>query len=468
MITEQQINGCDNKSRIYFESFNMLQPLINIGKKKMTLDSIKISLNNMDSFDRSALGLYIGKFVEQEINSSVVQLMRQYVDIDMPDYYCKRNPSYDVDAIVKSGNKKINLNAQGNKGNSYSLQTLPLGDAYYALEALKEEAPDFFDDYQWLNAPGFLDSWRQLFMFRNQVAHIGTIISHEEISNALSIFERFLTYMPQIMALKEELAPDDSTYATPVQKPKAQETEEQEEQLPPATPEDYKRYCELLGKDLSDESFAEINELKSTKSFFTQVITGPDGKKGLRHPSGKILVPTIYEGIAFTHDVTFFDRAVVVACQDGKEALVKADGTGEKITDFLYDSIGCAEFNSGYFYYRRGGSLAYGIMKYDGKEIIPCIIDKHYEPFSTCMIFKTGYYYGLWDFGEKILMPIFENIEYDVEEPLMFTLNGERGFMDISDYDNWHFLPLRDLEAIEDEDELHDKKLDCLFPYIDE
>lgn len=95
-IERNQTNGCDKMSRIYTDMYNMLQDVMNDEDK----------LKKMSPLDYSALGMYIGKFVEQEINSSVVQIMRAFCGIDMPEYYCKRDPYINWDdAIVRTSNK---------------------------------------------------------------------------------------------------------------------------------------------------------------------------------------------------------------------------------------------------------------------------------------------------------------------------------------------------------------------------
>ena len=83
--------GCDKLSRVYEDMFNTLQEVM--------LDEDKIK--NLSPLDYSALGLYIGKFVEQEINSSVVQIMRDFRGVEMPDYYCKYYP-YPIKPVISS------------------------------------------------------------------------------------------------------------------------------------------------------------------------------------------------------------------------------------------------------------------------------------------------------------------------------------------------------------------------------
>ena len=87
-IDEKLTEGCDRLSRVYGNMFNALQEIMQDEGK----------LKKLNPIDYSAIGLYIGKFVEQEINSSVVQLMRQFRRIDMPDYYCKICHDYRINA----------------------------------------------------------------------------------------------------------------------------------------------------------------------------------------------------------------------------------------------------------------------------------------------------------------------------------------------------------------------------------
>ena len=115
-VIDNLTNGCDKLSRVYEDMYNILQGVMTDEDK----------LKELSSLDYSALGMYIGKFVEQEINSSVVQIMRAFCGIDMSKYYCKRYPGYDVNADVEGRNKKIRLKEQKPNGDRTSLRTIPL------------------------------------------------------------------------------------------------------------------------------------------------------------------------------------------------------------------------------------------------------------------------------------------------------------------------------------------------------
>ena len=142
-IEKELTDGCDMASHVYSNMFNLLEEAMHDGEK----------LKELSPLDFSALGLYIGKFVEQEINSSVVQIMRAFFGIPMPDYYCKPYPdSSRTKAIVQCRSKVIQLNEVTGWGDDLSLKTVMLGDAFSALEQSKAlDKRDFFAKYPWLN-----------------------------------------------------------------------------------------------------------------------------------------------------------------------------------------------------------------------------------------------------------------------------------------------------------------------------
>lgn len=465
-IESEKTRGCDKISRAYCDNYNALRPLYMTEGNVAVLGNIQINMNNMDVFDRSALGLYIGKFVEQEINSSVVQLMRYAVGIDMPDFYCKRNTKFNDD-VVQTRDKRIRLNQQ--EGQNYTaLKTIPLGDAYYALESLKQEC-SVFDKYDWLNDRTFLDAWRKLFWFRNKVAHIGHLITQKELDEAFGWFETFLRYMPKIKELKIELAPEGMFDEEEKPSPKSGTADhvKSEDKKPQGTPELYTIMCDLLEKadKLSSDELQQLSVIREKYSWFTMVFEGADGKRGLRHADGSVLVPAIYEDFGYTYDCLDLKLPVLPALKNGKYGLVRCDGTGAAITDFCYDSIGLVPYNSQVFFYRKGGSLAFGLLLMDGKELCPCIIDEYYEPMQTCMVFRCGDYYGLYDLAERVVMPMFDNIEWvDLYEPLVFTLNGILGYLDA----DLKFIPKAEVDAIEDEDERFDRLTEFLSGEVEE
>ena len=453
IINEKQTDGCDRLSRIYGKMFNALQELMQDEKK----------LKELTPVDYSAIGLYIGKFVEQEINSSVVQLMRYFCGVDMPDYYCKRYPGYDddVNTDVKCyKNRIVRLNEQKDKLDSKSLKSIPLGDAYYALKQLKDEDPDgFFKKYPWLGDEVFLEAWRNLFVFRNKMAHIGELINADMLKKNYMFFQRFLNYMPNILELKKELAPEDYIESLPTVQEKKKEEEKpyfvttDNKDLPYAPIEIAKRFSELYEKqDKNQADYDEMNGyLKKYYILDAIIFNGPDGKKGLKDYLGKILVPAKYDGFGFIPKPVDFPRQSVIAIRDDKYYLVALDGSGKELTKEPCDEIRLIMYyhmGSPYIY-RKRGLKAWGLMDWVGNEICDCIIDD-YAGGTNSVFFESGDKQGYWQFYGIYLPPIYDNIEMeDPDEPLLFTLDGIQGYVN---YDGV-FISLADYKRYEEKGE---------------
>jgi len=455
-INNEQTKGCDRMSQVYGNTFNALQEIMQDDEK----------LKSLSPLDFSAMGLYIGKFVEQEINSSVVQLMRSFRGIDMPDYYCKRYPRFDVDADIKFKNKIVRLNEQkpDNK-DLFSLRTISLGDAYYALQELKEEDEDnFFDQYPWLNDAIFLEAWRKLFRFRNRMAHIGEIIDVEILKENYVFFQRFLKYMPQILDLKKELAPDEYIETIPAIKEKKIEEEKpywtttDHRDKPYASIEIAQRFCELNNCDWREKDYYEKMEERNAISekyyLDAKIFDGENGKKGLKDCLGNILVPANYDGFYFLPRILEHPNTnvSVIAIRNKKYVVTTLDGSGKELTNREYDDIRLARNDHPYmtYIYRKDGALSWGFMSNQGKELTECIIDSLGLGLNS-FVYESGGLQGYWQFGYDILPPIYDNIEMvdDFDDPLLFTLNGEQGYVRHDGY----FLSLKEIKRQEEEDE---------------
>ena len=456
-INQEQTNGCDKTSRVYGDMFNVLQEVMEDDSK----------LKELSPLDFSALGMYIGKFVEQEINGSVVQIMREFCGIDMPKYYCKRDPGFDdEEATVEGRNKRVRLNEQADRKDRFSLKTIPLGDAYVALEELKEEdKKGFFTHYSWLSDKIFLEAWRNLYTFRNKMAHIGEIIDIDTLKENYEYFQRFLRYMPDILEAKKKLAPNNYIESLPQPEMEKKElspfiiTDNSYSDKPFAPKDVALRYCELLKTDVKNEDWLnELNEINSIKEKYNLdaiIFEGQNDKKGLKDCLGNILVPANYDGFGFIPKPLDIKRISINAVRDGKFVLVALDGSGEELTKEPYDEIRLANYHhpDSPYIYRKDGLKAWGFMDTSGKEMCECIIDKLYEGINS-MWFESGNKYGFWQFHTVFLHPIYDNIEMpgEFEDPLLFTLNGIQGYVKF----DGTFLPLSDYKIMDEteQDEL--------------
>lgn len=444
IIDKKNTIGCDKYSDVYSEMFNFLQNFL------QDKDRIK----EINPLDYSALGLYIGKFVEQEINSSVVQIMRNFCGIEMPEYYCKRDPDFGFDADVKVGKKNIRLNEQVRGGGLTSLKTIPSGDAYYALEELKREDEDgFFSKYPWLYDRIFLEAWRNLFDFRNKTAHIGEIINEEKLKKNFEYFLRFLRYMPDILEAKKELAPEDYIESLPVSKKEEIKrpyivTQNPTSDKPFAPKEIAQKYCELSD---AGEWTEEYYDIAGKYNLDAIIFEGKNGKRGIKDCCEKILVPAKYDGFGFIPKPFIVNRKSINAVRDGKYVLVALDGSGKELTN-EYDEIRLATYDhlQSPYVYRKGGMLAWGFMDMSGKEICDNIIDEYMWGLNS-LWYTSGEKIGYWQFGFNILPPIYDNIEFpgEPEDPLLFTLNGELGYV----RHDGSFLSLTEFNRLEENGE---------------
>lgn len=454
MIQQQQIQGCDKYSKIYCDSYNILEQFIVTNAHEDKDGNFHFDLNNIGDFDRSSLGLYIGKFVEQEINSSIVQLMREYCGIEMPRYYNKRDPNFHDDDTIETWNgNKVSLNKKVRGHESTKLQTIPLGDAFYALESLKRENPDFFHEYEWIYDVRFLELWRNLMRFRNKVAHIGEIISNDELQKALDCFLKFLRYMPHITKLKESLFPQCNMNE---EMTVANELKNKYSNKPQPSTNQIDRYYYLIenGRSRTTQEDEELKDLRTNYCWHTVIFENKEGKKGMKDLKGNILIPARYDDIAFTFDD---DRETVPATKHGKMGLVKTDGNGTEITKFVYDRIECINMNISEGYaYKKDDSISFGILLEDGTEALPCVIDEFMYMFSLSLYYRSGDYYGIWCVynHDKPTLPIYDDIDiqYDsigTPQNTLFTLKGSNGFVKCEGNE---FIPLENFYKMDEWD----------------
>ena len=434
-MKNRQTTGCDKLSRVYEDMFNTLQEVM--------LDEDKIK--NLSPLDYSALGLYIGKFVEQEINSSVVQIMRAFKGVPMPEFYCKRYSK--KISPVETERQKIYLNSWKDVNDSFSLKTISLGDALCALEVLKtEDNKGFFDYYPWLNNQDFLDAWRELSKFRNKMAHIGEIIDEDILKRNIEVFQTFLSFMPDISKAKKELAP--KWYRQPLKTNKKNEitigfhAKKYEfrdkgkvseckwicaESLEPPMPDDLKEYITKYKKRLYDQA------LNRRVKIFKQ----RKGKRGLKDHEGKTLVPPYYdEFVLLPKTLDDHQRKSVIAIRDGKYFIVALDGSGKELAD-TYDVIMYANksINNSPYIYRKNGRAQWGFIDEWGKVMCDNIVDS-YICSEDSITYDSNELRGYWCYTEPdtpILPPIFDDIEMidNFNEPLVFVLNAVEGYVQI-------------------------------------
>ena len=454
-----QIEGCDKVSHLYSGMFNMLQEIMQDEDK----------LKDLTPPDFTALGMYIGKFVEQEINSSVVQVLRYYCGIDMPDYYCRwdKTVPYWIGQL-KSDKKTVRLN-EHNKNfpkDPDALKPIPLGEALWALKFLQEDDDrGFFDDYPWLSDEKFLEAWRNISTFRNRVAHAGEIIDADILKEGYMYFSRFMEYMPQMLEAKKEMAPNDYIDSLPKveeQKPYWTETEHRERPYPPMFIA--QRFHEILQhRPFDEDEMIELNGYLAKYSFSAMIFEEEDGKKGLKNYLRQVLVPAKYDGFDFLPHYDDYHPSCI-AVRDDKYVLVALDGSGKELSP-AYDEIHLADYGhpASPYIFRRDGLRAWGLMDWHGKIVYDCKVDQFWTLINGIII-ESGGLLGYWAYCNGVFVPpIYDNIEpgEEMSFPMIFTLNGQQGYVK---WEDASFMSMDELNQIEDEDE----RSDMMWQFINE
>jgi hypothetical protein len=152
-----------------------------------------------------------------------------------------------------------------------------------------------------------------------------------------------------------------------------------------------------------------------------------NGKYGTKDVTGKVILPAQYDGIGELCHQIYFGKLPRVAVLNGKCGLVLPDGSGKALTDFEFDSMSYMIILP-YFKVKMGEK--YGIIRKDGKIIVPCILDEVCLPLGHCVVFKANGKYGLIDSwcGDLYVAPEYDNIEIvDMEQPYTMTKDGVEG-----------------------------------------
>lgn len=201
-IHPESIRGyllCDVRSRCNIMEYNNSLPIF-IPKRctdESKLFYLDAERTMLKSFKQQAQP--ITEFFEREINRTLVQQMRRYSGIEMPEYYQKHKEN--AYRFVLSGERRVYLNACDANGR---LKRLRIGDAYYAYNAMCEQ----YERYHMRDRMGdaFLKEWFDLFHFRNGVSHEDSypdeFFGYEEFSYfhsvAMSVFKNSLWRMESI------------------------------------------------------------------------------------------------------------------------------------------------------------------------------------------------------------------------------------------------------------------------------
>lgn len=204
-----------------------------------------------------------------------------------------------------------------------------------------------------------------------------------------------------------------------------------------ASEEDWERVS-----DLSAEQY-QIEEQYDLMDSIYEV----NGKKGIKDIKGNVRVPALYSDFAALYAYTSFRNTPVIALNDeGKFAIVKANGTGEAICGFEYDDIDIEPLSK-LFIVRKNGKAA--LMNHRGQLLTPLELDIVYKymPINGLIEVQIGDKSGLYDYCKNLYVrPVFDKI--DEEKGKVYVQMGERwGFISSED---GSFIDENDEDALED------------------
>ena len=164
------------------------------------------SILQNEGVDFAPLGNYLGKAVEEEVNASVIQLVRRTLGVGMPAFFRRYEDDLD-DCTVITKNKSIHFNLKGRQLDESVWQdrTIPLGDSVFAIRTIiqKEHLRDAlgtFGDEDYLNNANWFAR------HRNQACHNG-MFDLESFKEMYRLFSRLMnSYMMDIVHLKRVLS----------------------------------------------------------------------------------------------------------------------------------------------------------------------------------------------------------------------------------------------------------------------
>ena len=213
-----------------------------------------------------------------------------------------------------------------------------------------------------------------------------------------------------------------------------------------ATAEDLKTYYEFeermkkldpVDNELEWKETAKAgNDFVDSRDWFTVVIE-KDGKEGVMDLDGTVLVPPIFDKVAYTYSRIYMnaDKPVVVI-NNGKFGIVRADGTGEMLLPCEHDFIRLNDLLQFFLVADNGKTM---FVNNAGKQLTPQTLDDVYDTNNGIIVVKTGDKEGLFDiYNGLFLEPAYDKIELGCDEAVIAYKDGIAGYLSGED---GHFIP---------------------------
>lgn len=154
--------------------------------------------------DYSSEGACLGKIIEEEINASIVQLIRKVrFDIEMPRYWRRYDDTKHDTCVIKTKNLQVTFNFIDKKRNI--LRTVPIGQVYRSIETLLAEDEKYESALGVFASSDFIRALTGFSYFRNDSSHPGGVSAEDFQEMHQRFTELMESYMHEMVSLKKRL-----------------------------------------------------------------------------------------------------------------------------------------------------------------------------------------------------------------------------------------------------------------------
>ena len=210
--------------------------------------------------------------------------------------------------------------------------------------------------------------------------------------------------------------------------------------------------------ELTDDEVSQMQrreeELDHLQLDMRYQVFEENGKRGLRHPSGYVVVPPLFDDIAEQYDAlgkrwgpTFavpviregkYALYVMGRPQDQefqKEPLTEREKYGKLVTEFIYDNMYKFFGTPGFFIVEKDGKK--GVLDSGGNIIVPIEQDEIYEQMDTdgCFPFICNGKWGVSYHG-KTTDAEFVDVIIQSEDFVRVKIEGDDTYYYLDDYGN--------------------------------
>ena len=192
----------------------------------------------------------------------------------------------------------------------------------------------------------------------------------------------------------------------------------------------------------------ELDNLKENYDWLDEVFE-ENNKKGLKNILGEVVVPAIYDKFGMLMPY-YMETKPVGALLDGNFGLVKRDGKGTPVTEFIYRAIIPIPFCDVYVVFNKEDRSHFALMM-SGRVITPYEIENHEMPCDDAIIISADGKKGIFYYGYDI---VYIKPEYDevysqgIGENFIFVKDGKKGYVTLDK----RFISIDDLEMLDYEE----------------